>query len=104
MVTDSQGRGQYMITATPTRQISAHHLRPVGTDPVYPPPPEDREHNEDTSVGGVHASEGCRLELGHDAVEEQQEPVKRAQGPSPALLQPKPDKLAAADLHQAGED
>src|SRR5690606_4287014 len=65
-----------------------------------PPAPEQRQHHEHATVRRVHAAEVRRLERGHHAVEEQDEPAEGAEQERPALAQPQPDQVPATDLEQ----
>src|SRR5690606_33300315 len=76
------------------------NLGAVGSDTVHPPPPEDREHDEDAPVGSVDPAEVCRLERGHHTIEEKQEPSQHTECEGASLPEPQPDQVAPADLHE----
>jgi hypothetical protein len=66
-------------------------LGTVGAHTVHPPAPQDREHHEDASVGGIHSAEVRGLERGHHAVQEQDQPADGAEKSASALPEPEPD-------------
>ena len=95
-----------MMTATPTRQISAPSDVPaVGPEPVERHPPQQRPGHEHPAVGGEDAPEvRIRLQGRDEPVEPERDHPGADPDPAAVLAHALPDQPRAADLGQRGED
>lgn len=75
----------------------------IGTTPVDAPPPQEGQGNEDTAIRGVDAAEIGGLVRCRNAIEGQQSHAECTQPGAPAIAQPLPHEVPAADFQQASE-
>src|SRR5579884_113732 len=67
------------------------------------PAPDQREHDEPASIGGVHSSKVGRLVCWNHSIQKQHKSAKDSHGPTGPVAPPLPDQIAAADFAQTGE-
>src|SRR5215207_11526153 len=94
-----------MMRATPaTHRAAPAAPQASGRCPSDPPAPEHRHRDEHPAVGRVDSPEVGGLERRHHPVAEEHERAEGADPPGPPLAQPEPHQVAAADLHQPGQN
>lgn len=75
----------------------------VGFEMIYFPSPKEGQDDKDASVGGIDPAKAGGLVGGYDPVKDQEDGAADAVPDGTVLFEPKPDKIAAADLAEAGE-
>ena len=67
------------------------------------PAPQQLQHDEHTTIGGIDAAERCGLEGWHDPLEKENQSPEYTEPDALALTKPEPHQISTANLTQTGK-